>query len=236
MARRLQLSSWCLSTREAAGLPVLLCGVRTAWFCQPKGREFPVLQPHFSCFQALSSLSFCKFLPGLLSGWFCWQNTASGSLPLPVQQWQLHLRRCPWLCLLALSQSHILAVILWRFETGLFLGQQGYHPGVPSSFLMIPLCTTSLTFLPSRFCCIDFLSKACPEGQLSFSQDTERACVSRTINIFLEMINELPINWGSCQIHLRNRPSDPICPCLVYSCVWKLLGCKQRANQSEAAT
>lgn len=134
MARRLQLSSWCLSTREAAGLPMLLCGVRTAWFCQPKGREFPGLQPHF-CFQALSSLSFCKFLPGLLSGWFCWQNTASGSLSLPVQQWQVHLRRCPWLCLLALSQSHILAVILWRFETGLFLGQQGYHPGVPSSLL-----------------------------------------------------------------------------------------------------
>lgn len=83
-----------------------------------------------------SSLLITVFLwissEGLLSGW---QNTASGSLSVPVQHWYLHLRRCPWLCLLALSQSHILAVILWRFETGLFLGQQGYHPGVPSSLL-----------------------------------------------------------------------------------------------------
>lgn len=100
-------------------------------------------------------------------------------------------------------------------------------------YLMIPLCTTSVICLPSRIGCIDFLSKACPEGQLSFNQDTERACVSRTINIFLEMINELPINRGSCQIHLRNRPSDPIYPCLVYLCVWKLLRYKQRTNHSE---
>lgn len=175
----------------------------------PKGESLQYFGPVIPVFK-LFHLRVCGFPQDLVSGRFGW-------------------------CLLAVSQSHILAVICEDLRLGYFLANRFIMLGSLLPCLTIPLCTTSLTCLTSRICCIDFFCKACPEGQLSFNQDTERDCFSRTINIFLEMINELPINQSSCRIHLRSRPSDLIYPFLAYLCVWKLSRCKQRTNHSEAA-
>lgn len=89
----------------------------------------------------------------------------------------------------------------------------------PRPFSLFSCCIMlRLLFLLKQNSLLWFHFHSIPGRQHFFSPGPRQVWILRAINIFLEMINGLPISQGSWQLCLRNVPSAPFCPCLAYLC------------------
>lgn len=84
----------------------------------------PVFKPFDHCL-CVNSFRVC---------WFCWQNTSSDSVSSCAAVMP-PLEKMPMTVPVSTLTISYSCCNTARFESGLFLGQQGYHPGVPSSLL-----------------------------------------------------------------------------------------------------